>query len=47
MNQMPPVFFPGQFRGLVMGEQKFLFAKAEEMFQVAAVSIGLIDISQG
>ena len=46
MNEMPPIFFPSNFWSLKTSQQKFLFAKAEEVFQITPLSIGLMNIFQ-
>ena len=46
MSQMAPAFFPPDFRGLVAGQQESLFAKAEEMLQVAGLGVGLLEVFQ-
>ena len=43
---MPPAFFPPDFWGLVAGQQESLFAKAEEMLQVAGLGVGLLEVFQ-
>ena len=43
---MPPAFFPPDFRSLVAGQQESLFAKAEEMLQVAGLGVGLLEVFQ-
>ena len=32
--------------GLELVEQKFLFAKAKEMFQIVALQVGFVDVEQ-
>ena len=46
LNEMTPVLLVFDVRNLVTGYQQPLFAKAEEVFQVAALLIGPMNLKQ-
>lgn len=47
VNELPPVLFMLDIGCLEIGQEQFLFAKAEEVFLVETTGIGLLDVQQG